>query len=123
VEYAPAVAGDPRFAAEGVRWEFVLVGRNLDGLVEEKRSEPNRDYGIIHQRPNLRVWAWTWGELLHACRHRLKFIRERLAYDPAADEAFTYLRRTYPDCLPPDLVVVAGGGNRQDEEPTSDRAL
>ncbi len=44
-----------------------------------------------------------WSEIINGCKHRLKFIRDALEYDPDADQAVAYLRETYPDYVPDHL--------------------
>lgn len=47
----------------------------------------------------IRRWTLTWGEILDHALLRLKFVRQRLDYQPSAAEAIGYLRATHAKYL------------------------
>ncbi len=100
-DYAEAVVRDNRFDSPSVRWEFVLLGTELDEHAKRRANQRDKPRGLIHDGDNsVRVWVKSWAEILQECKHRLKFIRNQLQYDPDADQALAYLRITYPDYVP-----------------------
>lgn len=48
----------------------------------------------------VRVWVYTWAEIIQDAAHRLKFVQQQLDYQPDEDQAFAYLRKTYAKYLP-----------------------
>ncbi len=65
----------------------------------------------------IRVWAWTWGEVIDAALHRLKFVRQHLDYQPSAIEALSYLRATHAKYLPPVVMEKKDGEAQGEAEP------
>jgi len=57
----------------------------------------------------LRIWVRTWSEILNGCKHRLNFVRDKLRYDPDADQAVAYLRDRNPDYVPEHLAEPGPG--------------
>jgi hypothetical protein len=105
-DYAAAVANDNRFDREAVQWDFVLLATELDERAEDRASQREKPRGLIHDgNDGVRVWVKRWSEVVHDCRHRLRFIRDQLEYDPDADQAVAYLRETYPDYVPDHLAT------------------
>ncbi len=104
-DYARAVAGDDRFDMETVEWNFVLVATSLDDLAEAKAQQNDRARGLVYDKDGVRVWIRKWSEIISESKHRLKFIRSQLDYDPGAEEALSYLRDRYPDYLPSQLAT------------------
>jgi hypothetical protein len=101
-EYALAVATDPRFDNVDVRWNFWLVGTEMNDYVAGQARQPNRSPGIVSEPLGGRVtiWAKTWAEILAECDHRLKFVRERLEYRTTTDAGVAYLRQKHAEYLP-----------------------
>lgn len=122
-DYAQAVATDARFDKTTTDWDFVVVSRELDSYASGRANQKGRPHGLISQPDdsNLRIWAWTWGEIVEECKHRLKFVRNQLEFDPTGDQAVAYLRSSYPDFLPDRLARHRGEKAETDERtPTGD---
>lgn len=98
--YAYAVASDARFDKTEVQWDFYLVGNEWDSFAEQKAQQKDKPGGLISEGNGIRVWVKTWGQLIAACEHRLKFVQESLEYVPNRDLALDYLRRTHSKYLP-----------------------
>lgn len=113
-DYTRAVVNDARFDTQAVRWDFVLVATELSDLAQGRvRSDPP---GLLFDpEAGVRVWLRTWSEIIGESKHRLRFIREQLEYDPDADQAVAYLRETYPDYVPDHLAAAVDSDN--DAEP------
>jgi hypothetical protein len=116
-KYATAVADDPRFNKTEVEWDFIVVSGEITGTPEKERHSKGRPKGLIMETEDgIRVWARTWGEVINAAQHRLKFVQERLNYQPSAQQALDYLRKTHEKYLPPE---VADSGDAPGAEPTA----
>ncbi len=103
-DYATAVVGDSRFDIETVNWDFILVATDLDDHVAQRATQRDKPRGLVHDGENgVRIWARRWSEIVADCKHRMKFIRDQLEYDPSSDEAVAFLRATYPDYVPEHL--------------------
>jgi hypothetical protein len=100
-KYAGAVAGDSRFSAVDVQWDFIVVASDVTGTPRIERESDNRPFGQIMNAKGIRVWALTWGEVMDAALHRLKFVQQHLNYQPGAGQALDYLRKTHDKYLPP----------------------
>jgi hypothetical protein len=103
-KYATAVADDPRFNKTDVKWEFIVVSTAITGTPERERHSTDRPDGLIMDVEGMRVWAVTWGEVISAAQHRMKFVQQGLNYHPSADPALEYLRRTHEHYLPPEAL-------------------
>lgn len=100
-KYAGTVAKDDRFNSVDVQWDFVIVGTAVQGTPDLERQSSDRPFGQIMNVNGIRVWAWTWGEVIDAALHRLKFVRQHLDYQPSAADAIARLRATHAKYLPP----------------------
>jgi hypothetical protein len=100
-KYAAAVAGDPRFNAVDVQWDFIVVSTDVVGTPRLERESGDRPFGQLMNTRGIRVWALTWGEVIDAAQHRLKFVRQHLDYQPSTADGLDYLRRTHAKYLPP----------------------
>ncbi|MGI8757485.1 MAG: ATP-binding protein [Acidimicrobiales bacterium] len=108
-DYAMAVAADSRFDSASTEWDFLLVGVNLDKHATDRANTDGSPRGLIlsPKDSNVRVWLQPWKEITAECKHRLKFVRSQLEYDPSTDQAVAFLRDRYPEYLPAHL---RGGG-------------
>lgn len=118
-DYARAVIDDARFDLETVQWDFVLVTTELSDLAKGRVYRSEQPRGLLFEpAPGARIWVRTWAEIVSECKHRLKFIRDQLEYDPDADQAVVYLRDTYPDYVPDYLAAtVDTDASVNDSEP------
>ncbi len=86
LNYAAAVASEPRFAAENVSWDFYLVGDEIDATVTALIHQPNTPPGLFAQPSNQRIWVRKWSQILEENRQRLHFYRDHLQYEEPDDE-------------------------------------
>jgi DNA-binding transcriptional MerR regulator len=107
-KYATAVSTDPRFNVGEVTWDFYVVSGEVTGTPAAERESKDRSFGLITDAKGVRVWVLTWGEVLNAAKHRLKFMQKSLDYQPSAQQALDYLRKTHEKYLPPEIVSDAG---------------
>lgn len=80
--YAVAVSRDARFKSEDVTWEFLLVGDEMDDVVEELVNKKDQPPGLYTEHGNYRIWVRRWAEILEENRQRLHFYRDHLQYQP-----------------------------------------
>lgn len=102
-DYATMVANDPRFAGTDTRWEFWIVGDKLTPEAHLRANQANRAKGIsleIDAPLNVTVRSVTWAQVIHDAKHRLKFVRDSLDYDPSTKQGIEYLRREHAKFLP-----------------------
>jgi hypothetical protein len=99
-KYATAVAGDARFSSVEVTWDFIVVSGEVTGSPFIERQSENRPFGQLMDAKGIRVWVLTWGEVIDAAQHRLKFVQRHLQYQPNAQQALEYLRQTHNKYLP-----------------------
>jgi hypothetical protein len=101
--YAFTVAQDSRFNKADVQWDFVLITGEMSVYAENERNQSDRADGLLVVQDRLRVWVKTWGELIEAADHRMKFVQQALDYAPSTDDALRYLRETHEKYLPDNL--------------------
>lgn len=106
-KYADAVAADPRFNTNDVSWDFIIVAGEVTGITDRERRATNTPYGQITDADGIRIWVLTWADVLDAAAHRLKFVRNLLDYQPDAEQALAYLRRTHEKYLPEQMAEPA----------------
>lgn len=106
-KYADAVAADPRFNTNDVSWDFIIVAGEVTGITDRERRATNTPYGQITDADGLRIWVLTWADVLDAAAHRLKFVRDLLDYQPDAEQALAYLRKTHEKYLPQQMTEPA----------------
>jgi len=102
--YAQAVASDGRFASTGVNWEFWIVGDEIKDDVLHKFGQGNlpddvfSDFEISGHRVTVR--GVTWARIIQGARHRMKFVKDALGYDPTSEQSMVYLRAQHGERLP-----------------------
>jgi len=103
--YANAVALDSRFAGVDARWEFWIIGDVIADNARLRTNQANQEPGvdIDYPDPRIVVRAVTWAQVIDDAKHRLRFVRESLDYDPGTEEGLAYLRAKHLQYLPPIL--------------------
>lgn len=102
--YAHTVAADGRFASTDVRWEFWIVGDVIKDDVRHKFGQGNlpedvsSDFTISGHHVTVR--AVTWAQVIQDARHRMKFVKDALGYDPTTEHGMEYLRAQHGERLP-----------------------
>lgn len=78
------------------------MGVSIKDEIRPRINQARKPPGLLldPEDGNMTVWVRTWGDVIEESRHRLKFVRNELSYDPSADQAMAFLRSTYPDYLP-----------------------
>jgi len=102
--YATAVMEDSRFHNDQTYWEFWLVGNEVDGTVQRRQTQPDRQPGLIDHGDNYRMWVFEWSQILEDHRRRLLFMREALEHQASDEASMEYLRRTHAKYLPPSII-------------------
>ena len=101
-DYARAVTSDRQFDIDSTQWDFFLLSNDMDDYVADRSRQPEKPIGLAFelQGGKARVWVKRWSTIIADARHRLKFVKEQLEYDPGSDEAVSYLQENYPDYVP-----------------------
>ncbi|MEV6942995.1 ATP-binding protein [Streptomyces sp. NPDC051172] len=105
--YARAVIKDDRFRHdEGTRWDFWLVGNEIDEDFAWTMDSNGLPPNCIHDDGRIRIWVYEWGQIIDACEQRLQRQRERLDYASSQRHLANYAERVHADAdvvalLPP----------------------
>lgn len=105
--YAVAASRDSRFKADGVNWEFVLVGDEMDEVVEELVNKKGQPSGLYTEGGNYRIWVRRWAEVIEENRQRLHFYRDHLAYQPEEEAQLEDVLGKYLPRTPKESPTVA----------------
>lgn len=99
--YAFAVAGDERFRDGTTSWRFIAVSNQLDDFAERTATERGVP-GLIHDDPRqpIKVWVYTWAQIIQSARARLEFFREKLDYEANKESSRQHLEKFYERFLP-----------------------
>ncbi|WP_435092791.1 ATP-binding protein [Clavibacter michiganensis] len=109
-DYATMIAGDSRFAETDTRWEFWIIGDKMTPEVRLRARQANHAPGITLQLDsllNVTVRCVTWAQVIRDAKHRLKFVKDSLDYDPSTKQGLAYLRREHAKFLPAEAVADA----------------
>jgi hypothetical protein len=112
-KYADAVASDPRFNTNDVEWDFYIVSGDVKGMTNRERLQGTTPYGRISEADGIRIWVLTWADVIEGAGHRLKFVRDLLEYQPDAEQALAYLKKTHDRYLPPQIGVEDAPGSNE----------
>ena len=98
--YAQVITDHPEVAKSPHRWDFWLVGTDMDATVNAQRQEDHTLPGLVKEYRAHRLFVITWGELLDQLRHKLEWYREELAISPTETTGLTYLQESHQEYLP-----------------------
>lgn len=102
--YALAVANDARFASVNTKWEFWIVGDEISDKIRHKLGQGNLPTDVVEDYEELQhhvtIHAVTWVQIIQNARHRLKFVRDKLAYDPTTETSLDMLRKRHSELFP-----------------------
>jgi len=90
--YAFSVMSDPRFAKVGVTWNFWVISDKLAPYTEHLVQDES---GLILAKPNVNIYAKTWGQVLDENRARMKFFQDRLDVQVDKTSSLKYLQERY----------------------------
>lgn len=105
--YAEAVAADAQFRDARTTWDFMVISTEMDAVTRRDAMSQNLPPNCIASWDNdVRVWAYTWSNVVDECEGRLHYYREMLNHDPELEHATEYLLRVHGDRTPAALAVV-----------------
>ena len=109
--YAEAVTLDTRFASIDTTWEFWIVGDELDDRILHKLGQGNLEDDVYSayesEGKHVTIRAVTWAQIIQNARHRMKFVKDALGYDPSTEAGLNYLREKHGKLLPTILMPAA----------------
>ncbi len=107
-EYALAIIKDDRFRDTKTSWDFWAISNEVSEAVEMEARQSNRPEGLLvqYEKPNIKIWVRTWGQVINSCRARLRFFQERLNYVSTDESGLQYLRKVHEKYLPVHLKEV-----------------
>ncbi|MFZ2166778.1 MAG: ATP-binding protein [Propionibacteriaceae bacterium] len=115
--YARTVAGDTRFASVDTIWEFWIVGDEIDPKVLYKFGQGTLPPDVFSEfRENgysISIHGVTWAQIIQNARHRLRFVKDQLGYDPISEASLDTLRKRHGEVLPTILLPNAAGVSEQ----------
>ena len=98
--YARAITHHPEVAKASHKWDFWLVGTDMDGTVEDQRQDADSRPGFVKDYGVYQIFVITWGELLDQLRRKLEWYRKELALSTTHAAGLEYLRKSHEEFLP-----------------------
>ncbi len=105
--YAFAVANDERFRNTNTRWEFLAISNEVANDVKMAAEQKDRPQGLylINEKEQIRIWVKSWGEILDACKTRLRIFQQKLEYTADKESGLALLRRIHGKYLPSQVLA------------------
>lgn len=120
--YARAVAMDTRFASTDTTWEFWIVGDEIDPVIRHKFGQGNPDADVAEEYEEngykVTVRGVTWAKIIQNARHRLRFVKDQLGYDPTSESGLDHLRMKHGAVLP-SIILPSVEEGPPDDDPGS----
>jgi len=98
--YATSITQHSEVARTATRWDFWLVGTDLDNTLDNERYGSDPRTGLAKDYGTHRIWVITWGELIQSLRMKYENYRSELNLRPTTSTGFEYLRRAHNEYLP-----------------------
>jgi hypothetical protein len=99
--YASVLNACAEFDNTKTTWDLYLVSTLIDDkIVNQKRRKGDRPFGFIDQIGCVRIWAFTWGEIIGSARDEMKLVRDRLETKSLELSASEYLQKKHPHVAP-----------------------
>lgn len=83
------------------RWDFWLVGTELDSAVQNQLTDKSNP-GLAVDGERHRLWIYTWGRLLDAAGRRLDALSKQLEIVATEATGRTYLQQQHAEYVPPE---------------------
>jgi Histidine kinase-, DNA gyrase B-, and HSP90-like ATPase len=100
--YASVLNACSEFDPTRTEWDLFLVSGEIeDNVVNLKRRKADRPFGHIDTMGNVRLWAFTWGEIIEAARDEMRMVRDKLEMKSLELSSSEYLQKHYPKVFPP----------------------
>ena len=77
--YAQVITDHPAVAKSPHKWDYWLIGTDMNATVNAQRLEDHTPPGLVKEYRAHRLFVITSGELLDQLRHKLEWYREELA--------------------------------------------
>jgi len=98
--YATAITEHPEIINTATKWDFWLVGSDLDKTLSNERTAPSQHSGLVKDFGTHRIWVVRWGELIDSLRRKFENYRSELDLVPSESTGLQYLRRAHAEYLP-----------------------
>jgi len=95
-KYAFKVASDERFNTSKCKWEFWLLGNDIDDFVVQETSSERLPEGCLFDGNGIRIWVRRWADVLNNARSRYEFFREQLEIEASHVKGLDTLKTRYP---------------------------
>ncbi len=95
-KYAFTVAKDERFNTKTCKWEFWLLGNDIDEFVKGETTSDNLPEGCLYVGNGVRIWVRRWADVLADARSRYEFFQEQLQIEASQSKGLEVLKDRYP---------------------------
>lgn len=97
--YATTILESPQFEKESTRWDVFLVSSEIGPELKHDRETESAPFGCIVNYPKVKVWAFTWSEVIADARDEMHAVRDHLERRSKELAVSDYLRAEFPGIL------------------------
>jgi hypothetical protein len=101
-KYAQAISKDPRFNQSNVRWDFWVIGIDLNDDAKSRLKPKHPQSGCFDELQDGKIVlrARTWADVIDDADYRLRYVRTNIDIEANEQTSRDYLRRKHNENLP-----------------------
>jgi hypothetical protein len=96
-KYANTVVNSAEFDTRSVAWEIFLVSAKVSDEVDPDRKQNERPVGLVSHTKSMKLWVFTWAELINDAKTELQLVRDHLRAKSQQLSVSEYLRHKFPE--------------------------
>ena len=104
INNATAIINHPEVSNERHRWDYWLLGTDMDEAIRSQRDDNHWHPGFVKDFGTYRLFVIMWEELLEQVENRLEWIRQELSLVSNDAAGIEYLKRSHALYVPPTIL-------------------
>ncbi len=97
--YALRVKESHEFDQQQTEWDVFLVSSCVAKDLDSERKQDKKPFGQLLDFGTVRVWAFSWGEIIDRARDEMALVREHLKRRSIELSVSDYLKKNFPNIL------------------------
>jgi hypothetical protein len=95
--YANVIMRSDKFDKSTTSWELFVVSSVVDPGIDWQRNQENFPVGCVSQGRNMKLWCFSWAELIERARVEMALAMDNLKSRSIELQTSTYLKKHHPD--------------------------